>query len=235
MSTLMLVGNPAKKRRSAKQRANDKKLGQMARARAASKKRRTRKAAPAAVAPAAVAPRRRRAVATIRRRVRRYASRANAGYRLGGVVPMVKNAGVGAIGAIGVDVAYGFAQPYLPAMVQTPINADGGINFAYYVAKGGAAIGIGMLGKRLLGRYAPAVVMGSLIVTMHELTKLFLASSGVSVPMGAGYNPARTLPPLPAAQNLRQYLPRGTSPQMQPRGVGMGAYISAGRREMLAR
>ena len=231
--TLMLVGNPAKRRkaRSAKQRANDKRLGAMARGRGRPRKARaaTRRRASTRVV-AVAAPRRRRS--TVRRSVRRYASRANAGYRLGGIVPMVKNAGAGAAGAVAVDIAFGLVQTYLPASFQSQTDASGSPNYMYYLAKSGTAIGIGMLGKKVLGKYAPALVMGSLIVTFHQLLRGFVQGTGMNIPLGAALMPGRQIPPLPISQALRGGVGRvGYYPQR----AGVGAYVSAGSREMMMR
>jgi len=229
--TLMLVGNP--KRRAKSRKAPS----------AAQKRARANFAAMARARSTATASRRRRSVSTVVRRVarrvrrsvsprvvRRYASRANAGYRLGGVVPMLKNAAVGAAGAVAVDVAYGFIGQYIPASMQSPTDSSGSPNYMYYMGKGALAIGIGMIGRRVLGRYAPALVMGSMIVTIHQLLRGFVQSSGVNIPLGDAMNPGRVLPPLPVSQNLRGMRGVGFYP-----GQNIGSYVSAASREMMQR
>lgn len=229
--TLMLVGNPAKRRKSRKAPSAAQKRARAAFAAAA----RSTKAAPARrrrrSARASVSTVVRRARRSVSPRVRRYARRANAGYRLGGIIPMVKNAGAGAAGAVAVDIGFGFIAQYLPVSMQSQTDSSGAPNYMYYLAKSGVAIGIGMVGKKVLGKYAPALVMGSLIVTFHQLLRGFVQNSGVNVPLGY-YAPGRQLPPLPNAQNLSG---RGNIGKYLPNGSTMGKYVSAANREMMMR
>lgn len=231
MSQLLLVGNPIKRRRKSAKRASPAqkraRAAFAARARARSGKRRTRHATVSN-------PIRRRRHSVARRRTRRNPI---GGTSMRSIVPMLKSAGIGAVGAVGVEVVYGFAMPYMPAMLQSPVSDTGGINPAYYAAKGAVAIGLGIVGRKVLGAKAAQMVEGSLIVTMHDLAKQFIANSGMAVNLG-GVNPAQVLPPLPVSQNLRAYVP-GASRLMQPRGVsqsaGLSAYVSAASRETARR
>ncbi len=111
-----------------------------------------------------------------------------------------------ALGAIGVDVAYGFAIPYLPATVASPVATDGSVNYLYYAVKGAAALGLGLIAKKAIGASkAGHIINGSLTVTMHDAMKQFIAGNmGGAVTLG----------------NFNSGLPvRGKIP-------GMGAYIS---------
>lgn len=129
---------------------------------------------------------RRSAVGRVRRSVRRYSRRAGRSLRsfsVSGVVPMVKNAGMGAAGALGVDIAYGAASRFLPAAVLSPIGADGKMNYAYYAAKGAAAVALGVLaGKVISPTAAHKMAEGSLTVTLYDAVKSMIPAG--SVPMG---------------------------------------------------
>lgn len=183
MSSLLLIHpNPRKKKRSAAQRAA---TAKMIAANRASKRGRRK----SAVATVSAAPKRKYRRSTVRRATRaarRYSRRAGAmlrGFNTGGIVPMVKNAGIGAAGAIGVDIAYGAASKFLPDSVKSPMAADGGMNYAYYAAKGALAIGVGMIaGKVVSPSIASKMAEGSLTVTLHDAMKALIPAD--SVPMG---------------------------------------------------
>lgn len=144
-------------------------------------------------------------------------------------MPMVKDSAVGAAGAIGVDVLYGFLQQYLPAsMTQSGGTMQVmGVNPIYVLSKGAAAVALGTLGKRILGRNAGKIVEGSLTVTLHETMKTMLASSGVNLTLG--YMPGgQVLPPLPMSQSLRGTGSRhGTLGMYAGSGTTLGMYASS--------
>lgn len=196
-SELLLIGNPARRRRkSAKRRT---------RSNPVSPAQRAARAKFAAMARGRTSPnpirRRRRSAAVSRRRVRRNPI---GGSVMRGLGPMVKSAAYGAAGALAVDVGYGFALPYLPAMIQTPVAVGGGINPAYYLGKGAFTIALGVLGKKVLGPKAGPMVEGALAVLLHDAGKRFIEGSGMGVTMG--FMPGgRILPQLPAARSLRMY------------------------------
>lgn len=134
--------------------------------------------------------RRRRRYANPRRRhhARRYRNprRGRSGGRLslgvqGGLVQgaLVPGA-LGAAGALTLDVVMGYASPYLPVTLQT-----GWFNVA---VKGAAAIGVGMLVGKFLGRERGKVAMlGGLTVVLYGALKTLLTSSGVTLPGLSGY------------------------------------------------
>lgn len=160
------------------------------------------------------------------------------GNALRGLMPMIKAAGLGGAGALASDVAYGFALPYLPAMIQSPLAEGGGINPAYYLGKGAFTVALGVMAKKVLGAKAATMTEGALAVLMHDGMKQFLGTTGVSVPMG--YMPGgRILPPLPMGQGqpLRRgvgkyvSLPRAMSPGGGNGMRQMGMYVSPRQRE----
>lgn len=219
MSSLLLVGNPRRRRRAAAKSAP-----RRTRARRNTAKRRTAKRHSAPVAVAANPVRRRRRTRARHNSVHRRARRNpihSGGLR--GVTTMLKSAAVMAGGAVGVDVAFGFVKDYLPASIATPVDtANGGPNYGYYAVKGAFAIGAGMLMRRFLHGNATRVAEGSLVVTMHDLAKQIIAANASTVPMGRfiptqinriAMNPGRTVPGRMArAGNV----------------VGLGRFIQAG-------
>lgn len=220
MSELLLVGNPARRKsrkpRSAAQRAATRRMVAANRARRNPAKRR---AAPrkAAITIAANPRRRRRSVSA--RRTRRVRRNPIGGGSMRGITAALKNAGMGAAGALGVDVAYGFAASYLPESVQSPTDATGGTNFAYFLAKGAAAVALGMLAKKIVGASKAAqFVEGSLTVTLHDAAKQMIGST---VTLGRVRNPARLagVGMYPGASNVMA-LPRNSG------AMGLGRYVS---------
>jgi hypothetical protein len=223
MQQLLLV-NPRKRRasrkpRSAAQKAATRRMLSANRSKRGSK-RRTRHAAYASNP----APRRRRSSRSlVTRHVTRSRRRRNpisVRGLTGGITAMLKSAAFGAAGAIATDVAYGYVKGYLPAMVQSPVAADGGVSYSYYAAKGAAAIGLGMLLRRVIGaQKAGRMVEGSLTVTLHDMAKSIVGANMTSVQLG-GYalNPGRS---------AGGALPASASPMAVSRVPGqLGKYIS---------
>ena len=251
MQQLLLVGNPAKRRRrstkapSPAQKRARAAFAAMARARAGKARKnptRKRRAKSARATSSSVTIRsnpvkhrrtRRAAPAKHHRRARRNPISSGS---MRGITATLKSAAVAAGGAIGIDVAYGFIASYLPASMQTPADATtGAINYTYYAAKGAAAVGLGMLLRKAIGASRAAqVVEGSLTVTMHDAMKQFIGTNVTSLPLGAyprvqpqrlnGLNPGRVVQ-LPAA--------RGMGMHVAP--TGMGAYLNAASREAAVR
>lgn len=223
MGQLLLVGNPAKRRKSRKAPS----AAQM-KARAAFAARARARSITIRQNPV----KRRRHHTKVARVHHRRRRNPIGGSALRGIMPMLKNAGMQALGATGVEVAVGFALPYLPASMQSPVSDTGGINPMYYGMKAAAAIGVGMIGRKFLGGRAAQVVEGSLTVTMHDALKQFVQGSGMSITLGANSPGGQVVGPLPASQRLRAYVPGapgGTT--MLQRQPGMHAYVSAGSRE----
>lgn len=129
-----------------------------------------------------------------RRRVRRSASRARRRYRrnpisasLGGlraslssVQRVATNAAVGGAGAVATDLAYGALLRFMPDTLAQKIasryGADGGVNFMYYAAKMGLAVGLGVAGSQFLPPklrgYAAKGAEGALTVGAYEIMRL---------------------------------------------------------------
>ena len=211
MSQLLLVGNPAKRRkpRSAAQKAATRKM--------LAANRRKRPVKRHAVARPNPAPsRRRRRVAKVSRSIRRVRSNPIKGLEMRQITRHLKNAGIGAAGAIGVDALYGFLLSYLPASMQVETSSDGSMNPAYYAGKAATAIGAGLLLKNVLKDDAKvsAVIEGSLAVTIYKAMARFMTNNVTSVQLGAYIPGGLQVGTLPGSQNLRglgnmrQYLNR---------------------------
>lgn len=186
MTTLAVFSNPAKRRsrkaRSPAQKAATRKMLAANRARKNPAKHRARKAHHAV---ARRNPAKRYAVKHHARRTRRNPISAH----LGSIKALVTGAGIGAAGALGVDVAFGFVQSYLPASLSTEKDAAGATNYGYYLAKGATAVAAAMALKKLIGPgRAAQVATGSLTVTLYRAMAQFLASTVPSVKLGMHLN-----------------------------------------------
>lgn len=217
MPSLLLVGNPA--RRKARRKST----------KAPSAAQRRARAKFAAAARARSHKSRRRTTTTLRsnpvkhRRVRRASAHAAVRHHrrarrnpiksasLRNISHLLKSSAASAAGALGVDVLMGFAQSYLPAAIATPNDASGGINYGYYAAKGALAVGAGMALTKVIGANKAAhVTEGSLIVTLHGLMARIVAANVSSVPLGMypqkslGFMPGgRVMPAMASQRSLR--------------------------------
>lgn len=229
MANLLLVGNPAKRRKSRKPRtaaqraatarmlaANRARRGGSAKRRASHTKRRTARKAPTTIVVRSNPVKRH--VAKSRARRTRHIRR-NPVSSLNDIKSLLMASATGAAGALGVDVLMGVVQPYLPDAVASPNAADGSANYGYYAAKGALAIAASMAASKVIGHNrAVQIAEGSLIVTMHALGSRMIASNAPSVRLGMypqlGAMPGgKVLPMMRTTRTLR--------------GVGgMGKYLS---------
>lgn len=89
-------------------------------------------------------------------------------------------AAVGATGALALDVAYGYASPYLPAFLQN--------KWATLAVKIAGAIGIGMVAGKFLGRERGRVAtLGAATVVVYGAAKSALSSAMPTLPGLSGY------------------------------------------------
>ncbi len=190
--------NPAKRKRRAgarrkssrkaspAQRAARARFAAMARARSsAPKRRRSIKRNPA---PALAGHRRRvRRISGVRR-VRRNPS-GGGSLSLNGILRQAKadvvDAAIGAAGAVGVDMLMGQAIKYLPDSAISRYTAEGKINFMYYLAKAGIAVGAGVVGAKFTSgstrRYVAQGVKGSFTVMAYELARASLPADMIAL------------------------------------------------------
>lgn len=204
---MMLLGNPRRRRRKAGSRKRSRRGHRRMsakqlkffgpRKRRAPSRRRARRSVPAAMFANPTRRRRSRRAASSRRRYRRNPI-SFSGIRAGAVrlsassiIGAVKGAAVGGVGAVGVDIAMGYASRVLPASLAGRYNAQGGMNAGYYIAKSALAIFLGVAGAKVLpGKLksvAAKMTEGSLTVQAYEILRAMVPAS---VMLGY-YNPAR--------------------------------------------
>jgi hypothetical protein len=198
MAQLMLL-NPAKRRRrtATKRRASPAQLRALAKGRA-SRKRRTR----APVAYMAANPRRRRrsamrATPHHRRRVRRNPIGGSVG-----LMGMVTGAAVGAAGALAVDAVVSYLIP--ASMAGTLLTGN-----MKYLTKGALAIGLGMIGRKVLGSAAGRMAQGALTVQVYAMARDMIGPSMTGMTFsGLGYaGPAQvSMPRRLASPGVAEYL-----------------------------
>lgn len=178
MSEILLV-NPRKRRKARRAKAR--------------KSTRRRRRAVARVA----APRRRRRRAVARRRnpAKRRASRRPAmGYVVGsrkirrrklnpsfrGITGNLKSTAmagaVGAVGALGNDLLYGYVKTRLPAQLQT--------GWGRVAVKGLFAVLVGMVGAKVMRGKGQDLARGAMTVVLHEAFKGQLATMAPQLPLG---------------------------------------------------
>lgn len=196
MSQLMLLGNPARRRktrknpkrrtrRSAAQRAATMRMLAANRSRSGGHKRRRH------VVHANPARRHRR----VRRNPTSSLSRIFGGGGSMGVTGMVKR-GVGmGVGAVGADVVFGFVAPMLPTTMSTPVAADGvTTQWLYFVAKGATAVGLAaLLRKTKMAAAGRMIAEGALTVMSYQIARSMFTSFAPSLTLGAYANTQRTV------------------------------------------
>lgn len=189
MAELLLI-NPRKRRRKAKKakrRARRNPVSMRAVTRRASNPRRRRRARRNPVSYAAVS-RRARALGNPRRR------RRNPSFRMGGIfsglVPMIRDAAIGAAGAVAVDLAMGQVNRYLPAAVQVVPGRVG----AGDAVKAVITVALGKLLARPTRGMSNKMAAGALTVQAHGIIKQFLPAT-LTAAMPVSYaSPARIVP-----------------------------------------
>ncbi len=126
-------------------------------------------------------------------------------------------AGIAALGALGLDVIWGYIGPMLPSGFGDTSSITG------VLAKGAGAIGVGMLaGKAMGAKNGQLVALGGLTVVLHQLLHDKLAATFPTLTLGdmGYYNPS------PVGQGMLGYYP--PMPQPAPVGMaGMGVYDSS--------
>lgn len=127
----------------------------------------------------------------------------------------VMPAGIAALGAVGLDVIWGYIAPMLPMGLGDSTSMTG------VLAKGAGAIGVGMIAGKMMGaKNGHLVALGGLTVVLHGLLKDKLSATFPTIAMGdvgdmGFYNPA------PVGQGSLGYYPPA------PVGMaGIGVYDS---------
>lgn len=135
-----------------------------------------------------------------------------------GVKGLAIGAGVGAIGAVGLDYLWQYASGYLPVSLQT--------GYVGTLAKAGVAVGAGWLASKAIGKQAAVGgALGALTVIAYQLVHQMIAQAAPTAAIAA-----TTTTATPAVAGLGAYMQRGplgwVSPGSQLRGLGrVGAYM----------
>lgn len=207
----LLVVNPIRRKRRGGKRRRKMSAKQAMYFGGGRKRRKRRRVAALSASPA---PRRR----SRRRRSRRVTHLRRNPIRLGGfsfngfVNNQLMPAGVGAVGALGLDIALGYINPMLPVSLQSGI--------ARTAVRIAGAVGIGWLAGSVMGkRFGEQAAAGALVVTLYDLFKGFVPSilPGVALSeydMG-WYSPAALVDYDDDDDGMGAY-------------VGMGAYTDSG-------
>lgn len=136
-------------------------------------------------------------------------------------------AAIGATGALALDVAYGYASPYLPTVLQG--------KWATLGVKIVGALGIGMLASKTLGRERGRVAtLGAVTVVAYGALKSALSQALPTVPGLSGYMDFVDYSMQSRAPGVGFYSPAavipptsGTGAYLPPASPGVGAYMPA--------
>jgi hypothetical protein len=153
-------------------------------------------------------------------KMRRRRHRNPIGLSTRGIMHSVIPAGVGALGAVALDIAWGYGSSYLPASLQTGMLAT--------VAKLAGAFGLGMIAGKVVGREkGKLVTAGAVTVILYQATKQFAHSAAPSIPGLGAYMTPNMLGGL-GASNPAAFV---RAPMMLPSaGMGrVGAYMQNSR------
>jgi hypothetical protein len=161
------------------------------------------------------------------RKHRRHRARGRNPFSVGGLKHAIMPAAIGAGGAIALNIAYGYAAPYLPASLTT--------GFFPTIVKIAGALGLGMVAKKFLGSTdAQYVTAGALTVVLVGAVTPYITSAVPSLPglsglAALGHNAAYDYQPFrpgmgaymqkPGLGRLGFYSPASV---IQAKGVGMG-------------
>lgn len=216
MAEIMLVGNPSRRKRRKKGRRRMSALQR--KYFGGGRKRRRRRSTAVASAPRrrrrrravvsyATNPRRRRrrSYSVMRRRRRNPSLRGSLGSLQRGVVPTIKSGFVGATGALGLDLLWGYGSKYLPAQIA-------GSALAQYGAKLFGAILVGIIGNKVFRGRGQSMAVGAATVVLHDAMKAQLKASFPALQLGEYLTYA------PSTGSLRR-----AGPMLS---TGMGEYLS---------
>lgn len=155
-------------------------------------------------------PRRRRRHRNPSHRHHRARRRRNPSLRgvTGALMPTLKAGAVGAAGAIGLDLLWGYGASYLPASIA-------GSPIAQYGVKLLGALGVGILGGKVLRGRGRDLAVGATTVVLHDAFKAQLKASFPTLQLGEYLTYAPTVGRMPRAGRV---LSTGLS--------GVGEYLS---------
>lgn len=126
----------------------------------------------------------------------------------GALMPTLKAGAVGAVGAIGLDLLWGYGASYLPVSIA-------GSPIAQYGVKLLGALGVGILGGKVLRGRGRDLAVGATTVVLHDAFKAQLKASFPTLQLGEYLTYAPTVGRMPRAGRV---LSTGLS--------GVGEYLS---------
>lgn len=168
-----------------------------------------------------VTPRRHRRRRHHRVHARRRHIRRNPRFSMRGVQNVVMPAAVGALGAVGLDVAYGYAGGMLPATIQQNV-------WLQAAAKIAGAFGLGWIAGKMIGRERGRLVTaGAVTVVSYGLVKNLIHQAAPNIPGLAGMDGdfGAYMPPQFGAYNPAAYLAPTNSPPSPGLPSPLGAYM----------
>jgi hypothetical protein len=150
-------------------------------------------------------------------RRRRHRNPSFGGLNSRSITATVVPAAIGAAGAVGLDVAWGYLSGYLPASLQNGMLGT--------LAKVAGAFGLGMIAGKVVGREkGKLVTAGAITVIAYGAIKDFAHSALPSVPGLGAYMPGMGMSGFGdlAASNPAPYLsgPAGMGAYMRPATMG---------------
>jgi hypothetical protein len=179
MSEILLV-NPRRRRKARKMSAKQakyfgKRRRRKSRASVASAPRRRRRRRSTSIVH--TNPRRRRRSSLTRSVRRRRHHNPSLRGLAGGAVPMLKAGAIGAAGALGLDVLWGYGKGYLPASIA-------GSPLAQYAVKLAGALLVGIVGNKVLRGKGRDMAVGATTVVLHDAMKAQLQNAFPTLPLG---------------------------------------------------
>ncbi len=139
-------------------------------------------------------------------------------FSTGSIASLAMPVGLGALGAVGLDVIYGYLSNMLPAAIT-------GSPYINAAAKAVGAVGLGWAGGKALGRdKGKLIAVGALTVITYQLAESLLKQMAPTIPL-AGLDGFGAYMPV---SGLGAYMPPAGALPPPVRGVsGFGAYNPA--------
>lgn len=96
---------------------------------------------------------------------------------VGSLTSSVKTGLTGALGALGLDLLWGYGSSYLPASLNT--------GMVQYLSKALGAVLVGIIGGKVLKGRGSALATGAMTVVLHDALKSTLQTAMPTLPLGA--------------------------------------------------
>ncbi|MDE2020668.1 MAG: hypothetical protein KGJ13_10065 [Patescibacteria group bacterium] len=126
-------------------------------------------------------------------------------------------AGVGALGALGVDLVIGYGTPYMPASLQSGMMLN--------AVKIAGAVGVGWIAGMIAGKkFGEEAMAGAITVTLYDIVKGYAKSAMPTLPL-SGYSMG-WVSPAPQLSNMGMYVGQDNA-----YSGGMGMYVGESEAE----